>query len=235
MKVENITGYGKGFVDLLSSPESKVIGKIQTKMIGKVLWKEFGFMRMMKLGWILFREKKKMKHHNWSAIEKHGFPLSGIQMILYPILLMKVLTDVAGIERAQEIVSKILDKTEEEFVLKKLAFNSFGLQIEELKACDDPFISFKTLLKVTQNIFEEEGLHKIEIETDTEDTLAYNMTYCAANEISKECGNSAFCFPWCYLDEATFPGAGAQLGFKFDRPENLSGGASKCNFSFTRI
>ena len=235
MKVENITGYGKGFVDSLSSPEFKIIGKVQIKITGKVLWKEIGLISMMKLGWKVSRAYKNMKHHNWSAIENRGLPTRAIQVLLLPILQMKVLAEMIGMERALKIVSSIMDKTEEEFVLKKSAFNSFGMPVEELKVCNDPFISFKTFLKAGEDTCAKEGFHKIEIESDTEDNFAFNVSYCAADEVARECGNPAFCFPWCYLDEATFPGMGAQLGFKFERPEKLAEGASKCNFRIARI
>ncbi len=235
MEVENITGYGKGFVDSLTNPEFKVIGKVQIKMTAKVLWKELGLIRMTELFWKVYKEMKKMKHHNWSDIEKHGLPRRAIQVLLYPVLQMKVLSEMVGIERAQGIISNILDKTEEEFILKKSAFNSFGMPVKELKACNDSFINFKAFLKVAENTCEKEGLHKIEIERDTEDAFVFSMTYCAANEVAKECGNSAFCFPWCYLDEATFPYMGTQLGFKFEQPEKLSNGASICNFRFVRV
>lgn len=235
MEVENITGYGKGFVDSLTNPEFKLIGKVQLKMTVKVLWKELGLIRMMKLFWKVYKEMKKMKHHNWSGIEKHGLPRKAIHVLLYPVLQMKLLSEMVGMERAQEIVSNMMDKTEEEFILKKSTFNSFGMPVKELKACNDSFISLKAFLKAAESTCEKEGFHKIEFERDTEDTFVFNITYCAANEVAKECGDSAFCFPWCYLDEATFPNMGTQLGFKFEQPENLPTGASKCNFRFMRV
>ncbi len=235
MKVENITGYGKGFVDSLTSPEAKIINRIQMKVIRKVLFKELGLIRTVKLGWKVYRENKKMKLHDWSFIEKQGCSKNALQILLYPILLMKVLANTEGMERAQEIASDMLDKTEEDFVKKNLGFNSFGIPINELKTCKDSYKSFTRWLKASHEPFEKDGIHKIEIENHSEDTFAFNMTYCAANEIAIKCGNSAFCFPWCYLDDATFPNVGVQLGFKFERPEKLASGASKCNFCFTRI
>ncbi len=90
MKVENITNYGKGFIEQI--PEINKLTKQMTIPMIKVLYREIGITGILKFIWKTGLETKKMVRHDWSAFEaEHGFSEENIKMLLESFATMKVM------------------------------------------------------------------------------------------------------------------------------------------------
>ena len=233
MKVENITNYGKGFIELL--PEINKLNKQMAIPMLKVLFREIGFTGILKFIWKTGLETKKMKAHDWSDFEdKHGFPKENINLLIEGCATMKVMIDMNGEEKAMKITSDML-KNGNDHIARKSNKNVMLMPIEEFKSCNDSFISFKEFTKTAEDATEQEGVHKFDIIEDTNDSYAFNVKYCLMHEIAKELGNTNYCFIFCHVDDIAFPKMGPELGFKYMRSGSLSYGDSYCDFRFKRI
>ncbi len=235
MNVENMTNYGKGIVESLSSPEYKYIEKQMFIPVISSIRKEVGLIGLLKLFFQWRSEEKKIKRHNWFKLENKGVSREVFESTFQLIALMKVLDNMIGIERARRMITEIYEKTETRLKKNKSPFNLFSLPIRDLKSCKNSFLSFKEYTKAQFKAGIQEKFHESETLEDTENTLAVDVKYCVAHEVAKEFGNSAWSFPWCEIDEVVYPRMGAQLGFKFSRSGSLPTGASKCDFRFERL
>ncbi len=235
MNVEEMTSYGMGIVESLSSPEYKKIEKQMILPVFGVLRREVGFSGLLKV-FIQWRsEEKKMRKHNWINIEKKGVPRDVFEATFQFIALMKVLDDMMGIKKAREVITEIYEKTEKRLIENKSPVNMFLIPVRDLKTCEDSFLTFKEYTKAMVNAGVQEKLHEAEIIEDTKDVLAFNFNFCAAHEVAKEYGNAAWSFPWCEIDDVVYPRLGVQLGFKYTRTGSLPTGESKCDFRYERL
>ena len=235
MKIEDVTNYGKGLVELSTDP-----GFIKTKkqimmLVAKSLLREIGMLQMVKLMWQVNKEKKRMKARDWPNIEKRGFDKGNLGVVREDVANMKVLAHMFGDDKACLLFSKILNETDDKLAAQEPKGNLLLLPVHEFKACDDPFIAFKEFIKASEEEMVKEGSHEIEIIQDTNHTLAYNVNYCLAHEVAKESGNPIFGIPWCQIDDIALPKIGADIGFKYARPGSLCSGKPKCDFRFERV
>lgn len=235
MNVEKMTNYGKGIVESLSSREYKIIEKHMNVLMVSAFWKEFGLIGLIQIFYRLRNETKKLKEHDWYKLESKNVPREAIEMTFQPIVLMKVLADMAGMDKAKAIITEVFEKTEEKLSKKNFIVNMFLIPVKELKACKDRFVSFKDFTKATETAAIQERFHEAEFVEDTNDTFGFDVKYCAAHAVAKEYGNPAWCFPWCELDDVVYPKVGAELGFRYKRTGSLATGASKCDFRYERI
>ncbi len=235
MDVEKMINYGNGIVKSLSNPEHKKIEKQMTWPTIGVIWKEAGFIGLIKIFYLWRSEKTQMRKHNWFKIEKKGVSREVFELTFEVIALMKVLDELLGIEKARGIITEIYEKTEKILAANKSTVNMFLIPVMNLKACEDPFLCFKEYTKASVNAGVQEKFHESEVIEDTKDTLAFNINYCIAHEVAKEYGNAAWSFPWCEIDDVVYPKMGVQLGFKYTRSGALPTGASKCDFRYERL
>ncbi len=235
MKVEDMTNYGKGMVESLATPEYKKIEKQMFMPTVGIILKEVGFIGLLKLFYQWRSEERKMKMYNWSKIEQKGISKEVIEATFQLVALMKVLENMVGVEKARAIITKIYEQTENELSKCGSEVNLFSIPVNDLKACEDSFLSFKKYIKAQVNAGVQETLHRSEIIEDTANTLAFNIHGCAVHEVAKEYGNASWSFPWCEIDEVVFPKMGIQLGFKYLRSGSLPTGESKCVFRYERL
>ncbi len=235
MDVEEMTNYGKGIVESLSSPEYKKIEKQMFIPIIGVLRKEIGIIGLLKLFFQWRSEEKKMKQNNWVKLDKKGVPREVFEATFQLVALMKVLDCMVGIEKARRIITEIYEQTEKVLQKNRSAVNLFSIPVGALKACNDSFLSFKKYTKAQVNAGIQEKLHESEIIEDTQDVLSFNINYCVVYEVAKEYGNAAWSFPWCEIDDVVYPKMGNQLGFKYTRSGSLPTGAPKCDFRYERL
>ncbi|MCP4350236.1 MAG: L-2-amino-thiazoline-4-carboxylic acid hydrolase [Desulfobacterales bacterium] len=233
MKVENITNYGKGFIEVL--PELNKLKKQIAIPMGKVLFREIGLIGILRFIWKTAVETKKMKAHDWSDFEvKHGITKENINLHIEDFSIMKVMIDMFGEEKAMKTMSDML-RTGNEHVARKSDKNLLLMAVEEFKSFSDSFASFKEYLKAGEKAMEQERVHKFDIVEDTNDSFAFNIKYCLMHEIAKELGNTKFCFISCHADDVVLPQIGPELGFQYMRSGSLGSGASYCDFRFKRI
>ncbi len=235
MEVENISSFGRGLVGTLSDPDYKNIKRQMIMSFVKILHVEIGLVGMTKMMWRTSKEKKIMKKHDWSNIEKRGFCKENLKFLIEDTAYMKILVNMMGENKACSLFSEVLQKTDENLGSGKTAQNLLLIPANEIEFCDDKFVGFKEFIKASEDEMEREGTHKIDILQDTKNTLAYDVRYCVAHEVAKEFGNPIYCFPWCHIDEIVLPKIGAHLGFSYERISTLSSGASKCVFKFDRM
>lgn len=232
MKVENITNYGKGFFEHL--PE---IDKLKRRImipIVKVLFREMGPIKTLVTMWRVRDETKKLKSHDWTDFEKkHGFRKEDISKLLEDFVLMKVMMEMMGEEKAMEIVGAMLEEGNAH-IARKSNQNLMMMPVEELKSLKDSFAGFKEYVTSIEKAVEQDGVHEFHIVEDTHDSFAFDIKYCIMHEIAKELGNIKYCFMSCHADDVVFPQIGPELGFQYTRSGSLGCGASYCDFRFKR-
>jgi hypothetical protein len=228
MKIEELTNYGKGFGETMSAPE--FVKRIK-RVMRRELRRELGRIGMLKMGWRMRKEARRMKKHDWSRLRERGFTDQGfLDWLIVSMAVMKALADVLGMERASEVYRRIWDRKAYDFM--KSGFPS----IEEFKACGDAFKSFKEYFKAANAANERAGLHEVEIVEDTDDVFVCNYRYCAWREVANEFGDPYLCYPSsCYSDEAWLPRFATEGGWKFKRTGTLATGAPVCDFRFERL
>jgi hypothetical protein len=228
MKVEDLTNYGKGAVDIMTDPEVLKRGR---KLVMREFRRELGLIRMLKMGWRMRNEAKRMKKHDWSRLRERGFTDQRfLDWLIESTAVMKALADMLGMERASEVYRRIWDRTAYD-----MATSGFP-SVEEFNACGDAFKSFKEYMKAGNAANERAGLHEIEIVEDTDDVLVCNYKYCVWREVANEFGDPYLCYPSsCYSDEAWMPRFAREGGWKFKRTGTLATGAPFCDFRFERL
>ena len=228
MKVEDLRYYGKGFVHSMSDP---VIVKRTNKTVIREFRRELGFIRMLKMGWRMKKEAKRMRKHDWSRLRERGFNNQGfLYWLIDNTAGMKALADMQGMEKASEIFRRVWDRTA--YDLMTSVFPS----VKEFEACGDTFKSYKEYMRAFNADNERNGLHEIEIIEDTDDAFAFNCKYCVWREVANEFGNPYLCYPSsCYSDEVWMPRFGTEGGWTFKRTGTLATGAPVCDFRFERV
>jgi hypothetical protein len=231
MKVEEFTNYGKGFVDMMSDHELMKRGR---KLMMREFRRELGLIGLLKMGWRMRKEARRMKNHDWSRLRERGLTDQGcLDQLIESMAAIKALADMLGMERASEVYRRIDDRTA--YDMSTAAFPS----VEEFKACGDAFKSFKEYWKAANAANERAGLHEVEIVEDTEDTddvLVCNYKYCVWREVANEFGDTYLCYPSsCYGDEAWLPRFAHEGGWEFKRSGTLATGAPFCDFRFERV
>ena len=235
MKVNQIANFGKGLVEISIDPEYKKLKNQINKLFLKYLFKQIGIVNLVSLLWNANKEKRKMKNHDWSKIERNGFKKENLGFIIEDIAFMKALVKITGKEKACALFSDILEKINKNIVSGDSVQNTLMIPEKDMKLCDDEFIAFKEYIKTGEAAMEIEGFHKVDVMQDNEDTLDFKVKYCIAHEVAKEFGDSIYGFPWCQIDDIVLPIAGEHLGFKYSRLSTLCFGASMCDFRFDRI
>ncbi len=235
MKVEQISNYGKGLVEISLEPSYKKTKNQVSVLFLKRLYKEIGLIGTLDSFWKVSKEKKNSEKFDWSIVEDRGFEKENVNIVTEDLVLMKVLIIRLGENRACELFSKILKSINKELSNRKISQNILMIPSHEIKFCEDSFIGFKEFLLASEFAMEREGVHELEIIKNSKDELNFNVNYCVVNEVAKILGNPIYGFPWCHIDELALPMIGNELGFKYSRTGTLCLGASKCDFSFERV
>jgi hypothetical protein len=228
MKVEELTNYGKGFVDIMTDPE---LVKRMKKVIRREFRRELGLISLLKMGLRMRKEAKRMKKHDWSRLKERGFTDQRfLDWLIENMAAMKALADMLGMERASEVFRRIWDR--KAYDLMTSGFPS----VEEFSACGDAFKSFKEYMKAGNAANERDSLHEVEIVEDTDDVFACNYKYCVWREVANEFGDPYLCYPSsCYGDEVWLPRFATEGGWEFKRTGTLATGAPVCDFRFERL
>ena len=228
MNVEELPNFGKGLVDTMTTPE---IVKQTNKLILRELRRELGLIGLLRMGWNMRKETRRMKNHDWSRLRERGFTDQGLLgRLITGMAAMKALADMLGIERASEVYRRIWDRTAYDSMM--LVFPS----VEEFKACGDAFKAFKEYTKAHDAANEPAGLYEVEIVEDTDDVFVFNYKYCVWNELAREFGDSYLCYPAnCYIDEVWIPRFATECGWRFKRTGTLATGAPVCDSRFERL
>jgi hypothetical protein len=228
MKVEELTNYGKGFMDTMTAPE---FVKRMNKLMMREFRRELGLIGMLKMGQRMRKEARRMKKHDWSRLRERGFTDQGfLDQLIAGMAAMKALADMLGMERASEVFRRIWDRTA--YDLMTSVFPS----VEEFKTCGDAFKAFKEYWKANDAANERAGLYEVEIVEDTDDVFVCNYKYCVWHELAKEFGDPYLCYPAnCYLDEVWIPRFATEGGWKFKRTGTLATGAPVCDFRLERL
>jgi hypothetical protein len=228
MKTEELPNYGKGFVDFMSDPELMKRGR---KLMMREFRRELGLIGLLKMGWRMRKEVRRMKNHDWSRLRERGLTDQGcLDQLIESTAVTKALADMLGMERASEVFRRISDRIAYDMMTQ--GFPS----VEEFKACGDAFKSFKEYMKAGNAANERAGLHEVEIAEDTDDVLFCNYKYCAWREVAKEFGDPYLCYPSsCYGDEVWMPRFAREGGWEFKRTGTLATGAPVCDFRFERL
>ena len=233
MKVENISNFGKGLVEISEDPDFKKLKNQMAMSLIKDLYTEIGLVGVVKMMWKARNEKNRMRHQDWSKVEEQGFNKANLNYLIEDTAYMKVLVGMLGKIKACSLFSDFLEKTNRKLSSQKQ--NVLMIPANEMESCSDTFIAFKEFIKAAEDAMEKEGAHKIDIVHDKDDTLAFNVNYCIAHEVAKKFGDPIYCYPWCHIDDVALPKLGSQLGFKYERMGTLSSGAPLCDFKFSRI
>lgn len=228
MKVEDLKYYGKGFVDIVSEPGFM---KRASKLMMREFRRELGLIGMLKMGWRMRKEARRMKKHDWSRLRERGLIDQGfLDWLVESMAGMKALVDMLGMERASEVYRKIWDRKAYDLMTSEFP------SVEEFNACGDAFKSYKEYMKAGNAANERAGLHEVEIVEDTDDVFVCNYRYCVFREVAKEFGDPYLCYPAsCYSDEAWMPRFATEGGWEFKRTGTLATGAPVCDFRFERL
>jgi hypothetical protein len=231
MDVSAFANYGKGFGELTADRRiAKRVSKIMTGPMLRMLWREVGPFGMFKFMRRTNGEVRRMKAHDWSAIKSRGLcsqPL--LELMLQSTASMRVLADMVGMERAKKALGQLMEDT---------AFERVGamfVPVERFLECEDPFAGFREYIRAFNDATAREGVQEIRMKEDTDAVFAFDITYCAWHQMAKAFGDPELCYPSCYNDEAFYPKAGAQLGYRFTRTGTLVSGAPACDYRFERI
>jgi hypothetical protein len=228
MKVEELTNYGKGLIDTTTAPE---FVKRTNRLMMRELRRELGLIGLLKMGWRMRKEARRMKKHDWSKLRERGFTDQGyLDRLIVGMAVAKALADMLGMERASEVYRRIWDRTAYDFM------TTLHPSIEELKACGDAFKAFKEYMKALDAANGRAGLYEVEIAEDSDDVFVCNYKYCVWREIANEFGDPYLCYiANCYTDEAWQPRFAGEGGWEFKRTGTLATGAPVCDFRFERL
>jgi len=228
MKVEEFRNYGKGFMNTMAAPE---FVKRTNKLMMRESRRELGLIGLLRMGWRMRKETRRMKKHDWSKLRERGFTAQGfLDRLIAGMAAMKALADMLRMERASEVYRRIWDRIA--YDLMTSVFPS----VEEFNACGDAFKAFKEYMKAVDAANERAGLYEVDIVEDTDDVFVCNYKYCVWHELAKEFGDPYLCYPAnCYLDEVWIPRFATEGGWKFKRTGTLATGAPVCDFRFERL
>ena len=164
MKVENISNYGKGLVEISVDPDYRKLKNQMAMSFLKVLYTEIGLISMVKMMWKARKEKNRMKKHDWSNIERQGFNKENLDFLIEDTAYMKILVNMLGKIKACSLFSGFLEKTNRTLSSKRQ--NVLMIPANEMELCDDKFTGFKEFIKAAEEALEKEGAHKIDIVQD---------------------------------------------------------------------
>ena len=215
-------------MDTTTAPE---FVKRTSKTMRREIRRELGLIGLLKMGWRMRKEARRMKKHDWSRLRERGFTDQGfLDRCIESMAAMKALADMLGMERASEVFRGIWDRTTYD------SMTSLYPSVEEFKACGDAFKSYKEYMKAGDAANEGAGLYEVEIVEDTDDVFVCNIKYCAFREVANEFGDPYLCYPaCCYTDEVWLPRFAAEGGWKFKRTGTLATGAPVCDFRLERL
>jgi len=231
MKVEELRNYGKPLSHIIFSPEAKKQAKRMMKVVRSELRKELGLVGTIRLRLNMRKETKLIMKHDWSRLKEHGLADERfLDSVIQQAAAMRALANMVGLDRASEIYRRLLDKIGYEVSA------SLFPSIEEFTACGNAFEAFKEYAKAMIVADQREGIHEVDIIADDLNTFAYNVKYCAWNEVAKEFGVSELCYAGrCYGDEVFFNRAMPQIGVQYKRKGTLTLGEPVCDVRFELI
>ena len=108
-------------------------------------------------------------------------------------------------------------------------------RIDQIKKLEDPFHAFGKYIFSVLEADKEVGLHEFKVIEDSEEAMAFDITYCAFAEIPKQLGLAEAGIPNCYGDDVFLPDFLMPLGIRFLRNGTIAQGNRVCDFRFERI
>jgi hypothetical protein len=228
MTVEELTNYGKDFVDIMSDPD---LAKRVDRAMSREFRRELGLSGAIRMLWHMRRETERLKGHAWSNAKKRGLhDQKFLDEIIHSTTAMKVLADAMGMDEASATFMGVWDRVA--YDVMRPIFPT----VDELNACGDAFECMKEWIKVFHAANERSGVYETEMVEDSLDVFAFNFTYCTHHEVAKELGDPYLCYPTsCYPDEVIWPRMGLEAGWRFSRSGTLATGAPVCDFRLERL
>jgi hypothetical protein len=231
MKVEQLKNYGKPLSQVIFSPEAEKQARLMMRVVRRELRKELGLVGVVRLLLNMRKQTKLIAAYDWSELKEHGLAdRRFLDSVLQQAAAMKVLENMVGLDRASEFYRRLLD--EAGYEVSASLFPS----PEEFAACGNAFEAFKEYAKAMISADQREGVHEVDIVADDPSTLAYNVRYCAWNEVARKCGVSRLCYAGrCYGDEVFFNRAMPEIGVRYKRRGTLTLGEPVCDVRFELI
>ena len=231
MKVEELKNYGKPMSQVIFSPEAEKQAKQMMKVIRSELRKELGLLGIIRLLFNMRKEIRFAKKSDWSALKEHGLVNERfLESLIQQAAAMRALANMVGMDKAAEIYRRLIDKIGYEVSVPLFP------SVDEFTACGNAFEAFKEYAKAMVIADQREGIHEVDIIEDDSKTFAYNVKYCAWNEVAKRIGVSELCYAGrCYGDEVFFNKVMPQIGVQYKRTGTLTLGNPVCDVRFELV
>jgi hypothetical protein len=231
MKVAELKNYGKPLSHVIFSPEAKKQAKQMMKVIRSELRKELGLLGVIKLLFNMKKEIRIARKADWSSLKEHCLADERfLDSVIQQAAAMKALANMVGVDRASEIYRRLTNKIGYEVAVPLFP------AVNEFKACGNVFEAFKEYAKAMIVADQREGIHEVDIIEDDVKTFAYNVKYCAWNEVANKIGVSKLCYAGrCYGDEVFFNRVMPQIGAQYKRKGTLTLGEPICDVRFELI
>jgi hypothetical protein len=234
MQVQDIPSYGKDLVTCLEAMPAR------TKL--KVALNALPFMAELirALGPSGYRQMQRRVEEewqtamslDWSHVVGRGAPQPMFESTVRGMVETKVRCDMLGLKRYEKMRNRLSQRVAYDIILQYYA------PVKVFEACGDgdflkPFTQHnKAMFEANEAL----GIDRAEFVEETEDTMQFNVVYCAVYEIAKALGNPYLCYiSGCYGDNVFFPRFCAEAGFEYKRQGTLALGAPFCDTRFERI
>ena len=228
MKVQELKNYGKSYAETmpdLPQPVQKLIKKASSRVVRAHL----GILGSLRLLILARREGKRLRGVDLAPVRERGLtsePL--IQQTIRNTAMFSALRKLAGLGKARAVFYEIMDNV-------SCPMNEAILpSAQELGEMGNDFQAFRDYLVAFFEAEKDAGLHDYEVVEDSDEAIAFNVTYCAFCEVPRLCGVVEACDPSCYSDEVFFPGYLEPLGIRVVRTKTLAGGGDCCDFRFEK-
>ncbi len=228
MNVESLKNYGRPYSETMTTLPHAVQKRIRREGV-KVLRRHLGLLGLIRVLWLTWREQKRMRRMDLDPVRRRGLANEKfIEFILQNTALFSATASIAGMERALAIHREIMDEV-------AIPLNEAILPSRsEFEGLDDLFAVFRQYMLAFLQAEKRAGLHEYRIVEDSDDAIAFDVTYCAFCEIPKRLGVMEACESGCYSDEVFFPGFLEPLGLRFVRSQTLARKGDHCDFRFEK-
>lgn len=229
MDYRDLKNYGIPLNQSMREAESLPDSRTRRKALA-IVWKRLGIVNLLRFFLAIPRERVRIAGLDLSAVRFKG--LTDEHFIGYSAertAFFAAMARVVGGERALAIHEEVT-----EIIAPIMMKNTFP-STDEIKRLGNPFHAFRKYMVSVLSANRDAGIHEFKVIEDSDEAIAFDITYCAFAEIPKQLGAPEAGIPNCYSDEVFFPSFLRPLGMRFVRNGTIARGNRVCDFRFERV
>ncbi len=227
-KVADLRNYGVASSDAESRWPDSLMQQMRKAARGIVLG-HLGFMQRFRFLIGFLAAKYRARKVDLSPIREKGMTNEKFlaTQIEY-ISMFSALTQVLGVEQAEQIMKQVMDVTAREALLLCLP------EASDVRSFPDTMAVFREYLCGSLKASRTAGCLETTIAEDRDNAFQFNVTWCVWLELARLLGAPEACRPNCYSDDLVFPDYFGSLGIDYRRTQTLACGGTCCDFRFEK-